>query len=624
MIFESDKVLLTEEDKNILSTYQRIGVFDTIWDQIQSKREYLESQNEKIVNRAQSLEKSIGQLDADIAELVEEVNDINARIVATKDKIDTNTQAIALLKNKISNNTQVLLEYLVYLYKKWEFITSSEEMDNLKTILLSWENIDSVLNDMYFKSIIQVTGQQLVENHRSYISELYKKQIQLNEDEEQLKALRKQGVLEKWILDDKRASKQRLLDATKGQEELYQKYIAEKLEVERDIKVKELRERISLNNTKKSLLERYNCEFVDLGSQDTQLLDISDQCMDINKIIFAESRLTWVPTENNPFDWPVQPYLGVSAFYRDVEYRNQFNTDHDAIDIVAPQGTEIKAPMDWYVIYLQPPVNNGYAYIALKHSDWLVSLYGHISETMVGRYDFVKRWEVFAKTGGEYGTNGAWILTTGPHLHFVVYDNEEYSDPLEYLDISYIDFRNVPERYTYKYYSDFKTRKWYEYTSTTQKPAPGVFRIEWDSEIERQQFLLDVYAVGWFRDWNMWVEESVWQWIDPTFTMCIGLAETSLWKYMKSMNNIGNVWNNDRGDTRDFPTPRSAVAAMAAVFNNRYLWQYTAIEQLSRYGNKTGSIYASSDFNWHNNITKCMSHVKWHYIPDNYGFRLNQ
>jgi len=50
---------------------------------------------------------------------------------------------------------------------------------------------------MYFKSIIQVTGQQLVENHRSYISELYKKQIQLNEDEEQLKALRKQGVLEK-------------------------------------------------------------------------------------------------------------------------------------------------------------------------------------------------------------------------------------------------------------------------------------------------------------------------------------------------------------------------------------------------------------------------------------------
>jgi hypothetical protein len=88
-------------------------------------------------------------------------------------------------------------------------------MDNLKTILLSGENIDSVINDMYFKSIIQVTGQQLITNHRSFISELYKKQIQLSEDEQQLKVLRKQGVLEAGILDDKRASKKRLLDATK-------------------------------------------------------------------------------------------------------------------------------------------------------------------------------------------------------------------------------------------------------------------------------------------------------------------------------------------------------------------------------------------------------------------------
>jgi septal ring factor EnvC (AmiA/AmiB activator) len=118
MIFESDQVLLTQEDKNILSTYQRIGVFDSIGDRIQSKREYLESQNEKIINRAQSLEKSINQLDEDISELVKEVNDINVRIVITKEKIDINSESITILKNKINNNTQVLLEYLVYLYKK--------------------------------------------------------------------------------------------------------------------------------------------------------------------------------------------------------------------------------------------------------------------------------------------------------------------------------------------------------------------------------------------------------------------------------------------------------------------------------------------------------------------------
>lgn len=62
---------------------------------------------------------------------------------------------------------------------------------------------------------------------------------------------------------------------------------------------------------------------------------------------------------------------------------------------------------------------------------------------------------------------------------------------------------------------------------------------------------------------------------------------------------------------------------MIRTFNNQYLSQYDTIDQLSRYGNKDLSkpIYASSDYNWHNNITKCMSHVKGEYIPDEYPFR---
>jgi hypothetical protein len=38
--------------------------------------------------------------------------------------------------------------------------------------------------------------------------------------------------------------------------------------------------------------------------------------------------------------------------------------------------------------------------------------------------------------------------------------------------------------------------------------------------------LIDKYAVGAFRDWKMWVDESLDGNIDPTFVMCIGLAET--------------------------------------------------------------------------------------------------
>jgi len=624
MIFESDRVLLDDEDKNILSTYNRLSIYENIGSRVQSKREYLENQNEKISGRVNSLRESVEQLDSEIQDLVKEVNKVNSQIVETKKQIDLNIKSIDLLKKKVSQSTEILLEYFVYLYKKWEYVSSWSDIDNLKSILLSDEKIDQLMNDLHFKSIIQVTWKQLIDQHRKFISNLYVKKIELSKQEDDLRALRKKWILEKSILDDKRDAKQRLLDVTQWQEELYRKYIDEKLEVERDVKIKELREQIKLNNTREKLLEKYNCEFVPISAANKNppaLLELSQQCQDINKIIYAESRLTWVSTTNNPFDWPVDPYLWISAYYRDLEYQESFWTDHDAIDIVIPQGTEIKAPMDWYVIYLQDPINPWYAYIALKHSDGLVSLYGHISESKVEKYDFVTKWEVFALSGWEFWTNGAWVLTTWPHLHFVVYADQEYADPLEYLDTSYLQYASLPEKYTFKYLTDFKIRRGYDFKSESSNNR-GTFRIEWETEIDRQKYLLSTYAVWAFRDWDIWVEESIAEGIDPTFVMCIGLAETTLWKYLKTPNNIGNVWNTDSWSTITFPSPRSWIKAMARAFNNQFLGWYTEIQQLSRYGNKTWLIYASSEFNWHNNIIKCMSHVKWQYIPDNYKFRI--
>lgn len=623
MIFESDDLFLDAKDTKILSSYKKLSLYEKIGESIQSKREYLEQQNDKISRRVDSLEASISELENEIQEVTEKVNGMNQQIIILKQEIEINKKTIELLKTKIEQNTQILLEYLVYLYKKGETLSTGQDIDALKSILLSWEDIDVLLNDMYFKSIIQVTGQQLLQNHKKFVGELYMKKVELETSESDLIDLRKASILEKSILDEKKASKQRILDVTKWQEELYQKYVSEKVEAEKDIKIKELREKIQLNNTKKQLLEKYNCEFVDITQANTQLGLLSSQCQDINKIIYAESRISGVDSGNNPLDWPVSPVLGMSAYFRDADYKKQLGTDHDAIDIITPQATEIKAPMDGYVIYIQPPVNTGYAYVALKHSDGLVTLYGHISKVDVGMYDFVKRGQVFALSGGEYGTQGAGILTSGPHLHFVVYEDEQYADPLEFLDLSYLPFQSLPEKYAYKYKSDFKSRRWFEYQERSKTQNSGAFRILGDTEIERQKYLLNTYAVGPFRDWDIWVEEAVAGGIDPTFMMCVWLAETSLWKHLKSAYNIGNVGNNDRGDTRDFQNARSGVAAMTATFNNRYLGKYTTIDQLSRYGNKTGSIYASSEFNWHNNITKCMSHVKGEYISDNHPFRLN-
>ena len=632
LIFESD-TLLSDEDREIMNNFRRLSIFNSLSDGVRERREVLEDQALQVTNRVQSLEQSLEELDNDIRTILAEVNRINGQIIETKEKVDSTKRQIEFLRERVDKSSEVIREYIVYLYKKWNFVSSDNDIDNFKTILLSGERIDEVLNDLYFKSLIQITGQQLIDNHNNLISQLYVSQIELEESERELRLLRRNGIIEKNLLDQKRASREHILTVTRWQEALYQRYIEDARQREQWLRIRELRERVRINNTQRSLLERFNCEFVDIVAEPTRLSTISSECQDINKIIYAESRLSGVNLRNNPLDWPIKPYAGISAFFRDSHYRERFWTDHDAIDIIAPQRTEIRAPADWYVIFVEPPRSTDYAYLAIKHSDELVTVYWHVNEIKVWLYDYVERGQVIAFSWWEFWTLWSGILSTGPHLHFEVFENQEYRDPLEYLNISYLPYRELPERYHFKFLSDFRTRMWYDFSQAAQVPSwPWRFRIEGKNEIERQKYLIDNYAAPAFRNWDMWAETSLAWGIDPTFIMCIGLAESWLWRNLTTLNNVWNVGNNDRGDRRDFSSPRAWVAAMVSTFNNRFLWNYSSMALLSWWwraqiwarpcSDAWEYCYASDLVNWHNNMLTCVSHVKGEYISDHYNFRI--
>lgn len=113
--------------------------------------------------------------------------------------------------------------------------------------------------------------------------------------------------------------------------------------------------------------------------------------------------------------------------------------------------------------------------------------------------------------------------------------------------------------------------------------------------------------------------------IKPEVLVCIAQADSSLGKHLKSANNIGNVGNNDRGNVVAYPTLESGIQAMGKVLNNQYLGHYNTIGQLSRGGgNKTGSIYASSPYNWNKNVKLCLRNIyNDQTIDESFNFRIN-
>lgn len=102
--------------------------------------------------------------------------------------------------------------------------------------------------------------------------------------------------------------------------------------------------------------------------------------------------------------------------------------------------------------------------------------------------------------------------------------------------------------------------------------------------------------------------------IKPEVILCIARADSDLWRALKSKNNIGNVGNNDRWDTREYATIRDGIFAIGETLNNGYLGNKKFIQDLSRYGNCENDckyIYASSTENWENNVMNCLNFLYW-------------
>jgi murein DD-endopeptidase MepM/ murein hydrolase activator NlpD len=125
---------------------------------------------------------------------------------------------------------------------------------------------------------------------------------------------------------------------------------------------------------------------------------------------------TMLPVEggwySSNYGWRIDPFTGQRAF-------------HEGIDVIAEQGTTIRAAAGGVVVYSEfhPQYGN---MVEIDHGNDLISRYAHASKRAVKVGDVVLR-------GAKIGEVGRTGRATGTHLHFEVRQRGAPANPAQFL-----------------------------------------------------------------------------------------------------------------------------------------------------------------------------------------------
>lgn len=583
------------------------SVQSDIYELAYSEHRFADLENTFLESR-QLLGKNREELEAYIAKIETMQADIESNIeksTAEKQQLEANISTlekeIILMKERQEETKKYIRKIFVDNYTA----SSGEKTDVSLYGTLFQRTFGSHISEQDALGILQDSASQLLERQEAIESEL----AELSKSVE-TKIRAKEQILSRLEnyreeLTDTQDMKKEVLSETIAEQSIQRKI--EKVAIKKQtISVKIEEKFAEYEKTLQSKVTQYNCE--------TRWTAV---CVWLRWYIQAEKDLLTNKIITNTWSWPTSPDKWFWYHFRDQKYYTVMNQHHTGLDIIVAPGMPIRTMANGYIVMKQNPSGNFAWIVIVKHPGWLMSMYIGVVPGNNALFSVVKTGDIIA-TSREY-----WEHSGKNNVHIELYENGAQIDPLEKIDMSTLAASAVPARYGWKYIDDLRNTQNTPSVSALKKQI-GFFHLEWENEAERQQSLLDKYASSDFWDRNVWVEESIAESIDPTFVLCVGLAESTLGKNLTTDGNIGNVGNTDSGARRDYDGPRDGIRAISSVVNNRYLGKYTTIDQLSGWWNPIGPIYASSQTNWHENIVKCMSAIKGKYVGNKAAFRLSR
>ncbi len=362
----------------------------------QSEVEKLQSEIADRNNRLEEIEKEITEFEGALAEVGAEKSTlqsainklelerrkVNADLSYTQNQISSTDLQISKLtieigaaENKINSNESAVAEII-------RTINSSDD-DSLIEILLTHQNISEfwgTLEDL--DSVKRAMGDQ-VKELLDLKTTMETKREQETQKRDSLDTLKSKYGGQQAVLENNKAEKDQLLQATKNEEASYQNLLQTKLDAR----------------------EQLRREVQDIESQLQFILDPNT-----------------IPTPGTPvFRWPLDNVIITQRFgYTRFALSGAYGgSQHNGMDLGAPVGTPLYAPLTGTVRNVGntdavPGCYSWGKWLLIDHPNGLSTMFAHMSHISVTPGQSIS-------TGDIVGYVGNTGYSTGPHLHYTLY-----------------------------------------------------------------------------------------------------------------------------------------------------------------------------------------------------------
>ncbi|MBI2634833.1 peptidoglycan DD-metalloendopeptidase family protein [Candidatus Peregrinibacteria bacterium] len=396
---------------------------------------------QEVTEEKLTLQEQLNNLDDQINATTGRLLKVLKKVAGKENLIKKLYEEIEMREVALAYQKELLMDYVQLMYQEENALLAMNldgSIDAFK-MLIADGSVGENLRQMNYLSLLGQAGAKIIEKMDAIFADLQNQRDLAGTEKEKLDVLRLKIQEEKDQLELQKESKKSLLKITKGQEKIYSQLLDQTIEEEEEM-FDEVR---NLNIAVKFIQAKVAEEGANFDP--SKYDDVLDERTKVLYEFYA----------NNPdavageLVWPVEPKLGISAYFKDPSYVGVFGVQHKAIDIPAYQGTAVRAAED-AVVYSAKDNGYGYSYIILSHAGGLMTVYGHVSKILVEEGQKVPQGFVIALSGGMPGTKGAGYMTTGAHLHFETLLNGQHKDPLDYLSLFKLpeeSLENLPEKY---------------------------------------------------------------------------------------------------------------------------------------------------------------------------------